>query len=288
MSTPPRTAASPAEPTRPEPARPEPTPAEPAADAAGPFVYHDLMTPDVDAARRFYEALLGWRTRRRDVAGTPYVDVRAADRVFGGMLHLDPGYGLPAHWTGSVRVDDVDAVCARVPAAGGAVRVAPRDIPDGSGRFAVARDATGATFSLVAFASPPPVAGPPRAPGTPWWHELATPDPERAAAFYAAVLGWRAEPAMTLADGSPYWYFRAGRRLVGGMMPTPPGLPLGATPPAMWQLYVAVADVDAAVARALALGGELAWPAIDVPGGGRVAGLTDPTGALFAVGARTA
>ncbi|HZF68899.1 MAG TPA: VOC family protein, partial [Gemmatirosa sp.] len=62
----------------------------------------------------------------------------------------------------------------------------------------------------------------------------------------------------------------------------------GVPPVAVWQLYLTVADVDESVSRAVALGAELAWPATDVPGVGRVAGLTDPTGALFAVGAARA
>jgi predicted enzyme related to lactoylglutathione lyase len=260
---------------------PRPTSATP---VGGPFVYHDLMTPDVEAACRFYEALLGWRTHHRDVAGTPYVDLRTADRVLGGMLHLDPGYGLPAHWTGYVQVDEVDAVCARIPVAGGMVHVSPREIPDGTGRFAVAQDSTGAVFSLVAFAHAPRAPDEASAVGTPWWHELVTPDPVGAAAFYGAVLGWRAEPRLTLVDGSSYWYFRAGRRTVGGMIAMPAEMPTGVPPVAVWQLYLTVADVDEAVARALALGAELAWPATDVQGVGRVAGLTDPTGALFALG----
>ncbi len=62
-------------------------------------------------------------------------------------------------------------------------------------------------------------------------------------------------------------------------MQPPPGVPTST-----WQLYFWVADVDSAVARARALGGAVTWPAMDVPDVGRVAGLADPAGAIFAVG----
>ncbi len=53
--------------------------------------------------------------------------------------------------------------------------------------------------------------------------------------------------------------------------------------PNFWLAYFAVEDTDATVARAEELGGAVAAPAFDVPGVGRMAVLTDPQGAVFAV-----
>ena len=63
------------------------------ADAADPvetgrFVWHDLMTKDVSAAKRFYGELLGWRfddTRRGD---RPYVLARSGETLVGGIVDI--------------------------------------------------------------------------------------------------------------------------------------------------------------------------------------------------------
>jgi predicted enzyme related to lactoylglutathione lyase len=52
---------------------------------------------------------------------------------------------------------------------------------------------------------------------------------------------------------------------------------------AHWLPYFEVADTDATVARARELGGTVRMPATDPPDVGRVAWLTDPYGARFAV-----
>ena len=55
----------------------------------------------------------------------------------------------------------------------------------------------------------------------------------------------------------------------------PPGVP------PHWNIYFGVEDVDATVAKAEGLGGTPAVPAMDVPGVGRMAMVTDPQGAGF-------
>lgn len=261
-----------------------PAGAAPLAPPVAPtFVYHDLMTTDAERARRFYGALLPWELTPRDVSGVPYTDIRVAGAPFGGIMPLDPAHGIPSHWMSYVQVADLDAACARVAPAGGTVRLGPHPIPDGSGRFAILQDPTGAYVSLLQMVAPLPSPDVP-APGGAWWHELITPDPVRAGAFYAAVVGWTVEDAMTMPDGSRYRFFKAGDRNVGGLMACPPGAP----PVAAWQLYVALEEVAAVmptVAHAQRLGATVAWPVMDVPGVGRMAGIQDPTGAHLALGA---
>jgi predicted enzyme related to lactoylglutathione lyase len=52
---------------------------------------------------------------------------------------------------------------------------------------------------------------------------------------------------------------------------------------AQWLPYFEVTDADATVARARELGGTVRVPVTDLPDVGRVAKLTDPYGARFAV-----
>jgi hypothetical protein len=110
------------------------------------------------------------------------------------------------------------------------------------------------------------------------WSELMTRDPAAAAAFYAGLFGWKTE-SMPMPGGT-YTVVKAGESSVGGIT----ALPAGAEgmPPA-WGVYVTVTDVDATVAQAVALGGKVVAPVMQVPGVGRMAVLADPQGAVFNV-----
>jgi predicted enzyme related to lactoylglutathione lyase len=74
------------------------------------------------------------------------------------------------------------------------------------------------------------------------WYELMTSDVAAASAFYAGVVGWRAEDSGM--PGVDYTLLKVGGAQVAGMMPTPAELKaIGA--PSAWRGYLAVDDVDA-------------------------------------------
>ena len=113
--------------------------------------------------------------------------------------------------------------------------------------------------------------------GTFFWNELATSDVRGAKGFYGKLLGWTSEE-MPMADGSAYTVVKAAGGApqgTGGMMQ----MPKGAGMPDCWLAYVAVDDVDAVLAKAEKLGGAVALPAFDVENVGRIAHITDPSGA---------
>ena len=106
------------------------------------------------------------------------------------------------------------------------------------------------------------------------WYELGTSDLDAAKAFYAATLGWIFEEIST--PVGPYTLARSPSRIrpVAGLLPWP-SAESGAD---QWFAYVAVDDVEAAAARALAAGGR-ATPIYEIPGVGRFSTVTDPNGA---------
>jgi len=108
-------------------------------------------------------------------------------------------------------------------------------------------------------------------PGTFVWFELVTPNASKAQAFYGEVLGWKVEKFPM--EGFTYEMIKAGDRTIGGY-----AQPRLDAPP-HWISYVAVVDVDAAVAKAVARGGKVVQPAADTPTVGRMARIADPFGA---------
>jgi hypothetical protein len=77
-----------------------------------------------------------------------------------------------------------------------------------------------------------------------------------------------------------YTTFKNGEVPAGGMMQITPDM---GPSPSHWNIYFAVADCDATVAKNAELGGGKIMGPNEVPGVGRFAILKDPQGAVFSV-----
>jgi predicted enzyme related to lactoylglutathione lyase len=115
--------------------------------------------------------------------------------------------------------------------------------------------------------------------GTVFWTELMTRDVEAAKAYYGEVCGWSFE-TMPMGPGEPDYILgmKDGRPVIGMMDMGETSDDPDAAP--FWMSYLAVDDVDAAVEQTRAAGGSVSRAPFEVPGTGRVAIVTDPTGAL--------
>lgn len=245
--------------------------------APGRFIWADLKTGDLDAAKAFYLALFPeWQVHSESHGhgAPPYERLTVDGRGIGGMLRLEPAEGSSPHWVGYVTVADVDAVCAAASAHGGKVVKAPSDIPH-VGRYALVADPEGAVFAPFRVLEEGPEHSGPWPVGTFCWYELLARRPEEATAFYTAVLGW--SDAQVPTPIGEYHLFRRGERDAAGLLP----MPAEAPGPSMWLAYVYVRDVEATLARVKELGGKVLRPALPLPGIGTLAVAADPAGAVF-------
>jgi predicted enzyme related to lactoylglutathione lyase len=120
------------------------------------LVWNELQTRDVEGARAFYGAALGWAY---DADANGYVTCKQGDRAQAGMMKMDDSWGdVPPNWSIYFMVEDVEASVAKAQELGGAVLVPPT--PAGElGKFSIIKDPQGAVFSLMQFdgpTSPPP------------------------------------------------------------------------------------------------------------------------------------
>ncbi|HET9314669.1 MAG TPA: VOC family protein, partial [Vicinamibacteria bacterium] len=99
----------------------------------------ELATTDDEAARAFYQAVIGWKPDVKSAGPMPYTEWLASDgSVTAGMMKMtgERQKGVPPHWLTYFAVEDVDASAARVAKSCGTVMVPPMDIPE-VGRFSV-------------------------------------------------------------------------------------------------------------------------------------------------------
>jgi predicted enzyme related to lactoylglutathione lyase len=231
----------------------------------------DLGAADPDAAARFYGELFGWTFESagpvEETGGYGMFKVRGKD-VAGLGPRMDESQ--PPYWSTYVSVADVEATLARAEADGGTIVMPAMDIFD-AGRMAIFTDPNGAPVSLW---QPKGTIGAEivNEPGSLCWNELHCTDTHAANNFYERVFNWR--PESQDFGGQPYMIFMLGDKGVAGMMQM--------EGPARWEVSFAVADCDAAVAKAKELGGSIRHGPEDIPVG-RYAVLADPEGAQFGV-----
>jgi len=114
----------------------------------------ELMSRDVDRARRFYGDLFGWTFTVLPMEGVEYVVAKVGEQDAAGLMPMQgPQFeGIPAHWMVYFEAADCGQQTDEVEQAGGGVLVPPTPIPVGT--FSVVRDPQGAVFSLVTVAHP--------------------------------------------------------------------------------------------------------------------------------------
>ena len=114
--------------------------------------WNELTVRDVDTAVNFYKAVFGYAVQEN---GDPveYREFQINGSSIAGCMQMNETFppDMPTHWMVYFAVDDADAAAAKCAELGGAVMVAPFDIP--IGRIAVVNDPHGATFSVIKLAA---------------------------------------------------------------------------------------------------------------------------------------
>ncbi len=124
----------------------------------GQFGWNELMTSDVEGAKKFYASVLGWEaydvqmsdpTSPAKDGEASYTLWKVGDQEVGGAMKLEgPGMeNVPPHWMSYVNVADVDKVVEKVLANGGKVVAGPMDV-ESVGRFYIIADPQGAVLGL--------------------------------------------------------------------------------------------------------------------------------------------
>jgi predicted enzyme related to lactoylglutathione lyase len=112
-------------------------------DEANTLCWNELMTNDVEGARKFYTGVIGWTAK----VSPEYTEWHVGDRAVGGLLDKLPP-GVPPNWIPYFAVDHCDEKLAQLKSLGGSVHMGPMDIPK-VGRFAVVADPQGASFCII-------------------------------------------------------------------------------------------------------------------------------------------
>jgi predicted enzyme related to lactoylglutathione lyase len=243
----------------------------------GKFVWADLITDDIDTAKRFYADLLGWEFRQANVPRRSYLIAFNGERPISGLLQApqkQASKGRP-RWISYLSVTEVGQALQSVVINGGKVLLAPKRLPE-RGEQAIVRDAEGAVFGVMKTSK-----GDPQdylaEPGDWIWEQLLSLDAERAGGFYQTLADYTVikDPKSRLPDTLILIAHGHARATVTTIPADRPSLQ------PTWLPFVRVADIRDAVARTDTLGGRvLLAPRADLLEG-RLAVIADPSGAAL-------
>jgi uncharacterized protein len=264
----------------------EPAKAASGSNATGAFIWYELMTPDPEAAKTFYEAVVGWSFGEAVPEYGGYRMINRSDGgQAGGVLPLTEEmqqHGAHPIWLGYINVADVDRALQSIEQAGGKTLMPANDIPN-VGRIAMVTDPQGAPFYVM---KPIPPAGSadaesdvfsPSAQQRCGWNELSTTDHAGARNFYGTQFGWGSDEFMDMGEYGEYRFLdRNGTRIgaIAGAMP-------GKQP--KWRYYFRVPSISAAKQAAESNAGTITNGPHQVPTGEYIIIGTDAQGAEFAL-----
>ena len=112
------------------------------------FVFHELMTTNVEKAKEFYQKVTGLTA-----TSGPYPALMDGPQLLAGLVGPRaegsgwPSGGPDAHWIAYIGVEDVNAAATKAEELGGKILLPPTEVP-GFGRAAVLRDPQGAAFGI--------------------------------------------------------------------------------------------------------------------------------------------
>lgn len=242
----------------------------------GKMVWHDLITEDIDAARRFYGGLFGWTFEESSGArGRDYLLARDGNVYVAGMVPLEkPQDGTRlSRWLPYVSVGDVDEAVTRSVSAGAEVAASARDV--NLGRVAAIVDPEGAVIGLArSNVGDPDDRTTAAAPGRVVWSELLSNDPDGAAAFYRTVVGYDVRTIER--RGGEYTLLAGAGEDRAGILRNP-----SEEWQPVWLTYFGVSDPAAAARQAEALGGRIVLEPSPELREGSMAVVTDPAGAVL-------
>jgi predicted enzyme related to lactoylglutathione lyase len=243
--------------------------------AAGTPTWTDLITPDAESARKFYEAVFGWKY---DISGPEfggYATALVGSRSAAGIVGNNPNFVVPAGaWSLYFASSDLDADVAHAVKLGATVTAPAMTVGD-MGGMAVLQDPTGAAFGFWK-AHQHIGSQVTDEPGATTWFELYSPDAKKSRDFYKTLLGAEAEP---MPGGLEYYTLKHGDEMLAGIMQIDPSWgPM----PSQWVTYFSVTDAAKTAALVTQSGGKQ-MGGIDESPFGRIAALSDAQGAMFKI-----
>ncbi len=120
--------------------------------ATGAIIWNELISTDMEAAKRYYTAVHGWTAMDSEMpGGGTYTVFMAGGRPVAGMLDIkqtESPEGAPSHWFSYIAVEDAQATFKAAVENGATPCREPWEVP-GAGILAVLLAPDGSAIGLM-------------------------------------------------------------------------------------------------------------------------------------------
>jgi len=242
----------------------------------GKFIWRDLMTDDIDAAKKFYSGLFGWSYVDTENGNKNYTIVMHEGKPIAGMFRLQDVKKEQKYsqWISYVSVADMNQAINYTKKSGGTIYREPFELPN-RGTVAYVFDSQNAVLAFVKSSSGDPQDGEPIY--NSWlWTELWTNNIENSNNFYTELFGYNVKKFLTAGENL-YYVFQNESKPRAGMIK----IPFENVKP-HWMPYIAVKDPSEMIKKVEQLGGTVHL-GIDEIASRDAAILADPSGAVFTI-----
>jgi predicted enzyme related to lactoylglutathione lyase len=235
----------------------------------GKFVWHDLLTDDMESARKFYGDVFGWRFEtKRD-----YTQIYNQKELIGGIMQVTPSdeQQAKAVWLPSISVANVDKSVEQLLSQQGKVLKGPIYMKE-RGKGVLISDPHGAHVVLLRAKGGDPKDKTPQI-GDWLWNELWTNKPKESYAFYRHLAGY---DGYEMRDG--YQILKRKNKWRAGIREIDKD-----EFKARWVPAIRVSDLQETILKVNAAGGEVIISPDKELENGNVALIKDTTGAVVII-----
>ena len=242
----------------------------------GKFIWKDLMTDDLEAAKKFYSGLFGWTYVDVENGNKDYTIVLHEGKPIAGMFRLQDVKKEQKYsqWISYISVPDMTQAINYLENSDGSVYREAFELPN-RGTVAYVLDDENAVLAFVKSSSGDPSDFEPVY--DEWfWTELWTSNIEKSEKFYTELFGYNLRK-FTTAASNQYYVFQNENKPRAGMLK----IPYDNVKP-HWMPYIAVKDPIAIVNKVEDLGGHI-YIRPEGISMNDAAILADPSGAVFTI-----
>ncbi|TRZ41431.1 VOC family protein [Robertkochia solimangrovi] len=237
-----------------------------------PPLWHDLVTPNMYASKKFYGEVFGWTFKDVPGKGLGLTTIYNGGKAIGGMIEIPKAN--TSVWVKAVPVTGLSAKITAIEQAGGGLALPPVMLK-GRGMQAILQGAQGEEFSLVE--NPEAMLTAVSSGENGWlWSELWAENTADAASFYKMAFDVVVEEQNY--DNKPYWVLEANGEKLAGMIMNPVD-----NQGTRWVPYVRCSDPSAMESKVTTAGGDVLLGTESGVRGGAVVIVQDPQGAVFCI-----
>lgn len=238
-------------------------------------IWHDLITPNLEESKSFYNTAFGWTYSDTNFKGLKYTVIYNNGSVIGGMIEVKTA--KTSTWISALPLSntDLNKRIRKVVAAGASAALPPIKSP-GRGKQVIFEGLQGEEFSLISKNEFTEAMTPENGENDWLGMELWASDAGKAKSFYEEAFD--VQTVETTYDDKPYWLFNIEGETVAAMMNNPI-----TNQGTQWVPYIQVSDLTALFTKIKNTKAEVIVAPSKETRNGSLGIMQDPHGAIIAI-----